>query len=144
MVRLRALVFEDDSIFRTTLWQILDSRGYEVLTYPEPGFCPLQDTDVCVCPPDQYCADIIISDIDMPNMSGVEFVANQMKKGCRVKNIGLMSGGWSSADLKKAKTLGCRTFFKPFDLEELINWLKECENNINRHRILFNIETMCQ
>lgn len=143
MIKLRALVFEDDSMFRDTLRHLLHSRGYEVLTYPEPGFCPLRNTDVCACPPDQYCADIILSDIDMPNMNGIEFVAGQIKKGCRVKNIGLMSGGWSDANLKKAKKLGCRTFFKPFDLEELIRWLKQCENNINPNRVLYNIETTC-
>ncbi len=40
MERFRVLVFEDNSEIRSTLRQLLGNLGNEVLTFPEPGFCP--------------------------------------------------------------------------------------------------------
>ena len=138
MSRKRALVFEDNAVIRTTLKQVLDHMGFEVLAFAEPGFCPLHDSTKCVCPPEHSCADIIISDIDMPNVSGIEFVADQVKKGCKVKHIALMSGGWSASYLHQANALGCKTFSKPFDLRELKKWLDECEKRIEPASRLYN------
>jgi DNA-binding NtrC family response regulator len=64
------LVFDDDENIRSFLWQMLDKRGYEVFTFPEPGSCLLNIKDNCDCPVTQACGDIILSDVDMPNISG--------------------------------------------------------------------------
>jgi CheY-like chemotaxis protein len=131
-------VFEDNSVIRSALQQLLDKWGYEVLSYPEPGFCPLRTSDKCPCPPHHICADIIISDIDMPHVSGIEFIAGQIRKGCKVKNIALMSGGWSMNELNRADALGCKIFSKPFDAEELNEWLIECSKGFDPDRKLYN------
>jgi len=130
MPRKRVLVFEDNAIVRSTLKQVLDQLGFDVLAFPEPGFCPLYDLEKCMCPPEHACSDIIISDIDMPGVSGIEFVADQIRKGCKVKHIALMSGGWSVGYLRQANSLGCKTFSKPFNLEDLKKWLEECDKRI--------------
>lgn len=127
MRRKRALLLEDNTAIRFALKQLLDKLGFEVLDFPDPGSCPLQRADKCSCPRDRFCADVIISDIDMPQVSGIDFVANQVRKGCKVKNIALMSGGWSTNELHQADALGCKTLSKPFDFAELKRWLHNCE-----------------
>ena len=72
----------------------------------------------------------------MPNINGLEFVENQIKKGCKVKNLALMSGAWSDSDLQYAQRLGCQPFHKPFTIDEINKWLDECEKKINYKRVL--------
>jgi CheY-like chemotaxis protein len=135
-VRIRAFVFDDNEAIRSMLWHLLDSRGYEVFTFPDPGLCPLHLAVGCRCPEDQACGDIIISDVNMPNITGLEFVENQIKKGCKVKNVALISGAWSESDLEYTQRLGCQPFHKPFTIDEINEWLDECENKINPNRLL--------
>ena len=135
-MRIRVFVFEDDEVIRSILWDLLDSRGYEVFTFPNPGLCPLHRSTGCRCPAREACGDIIISDLRMPNITGLEFVEKQMMKGCKVQNIALMSGAWSESDLENARRLGCQLFQKPFKLDEINKWLDGCEKNINPERIL--------
>ena len=135
-MRVRAYVFDDDEAVRLMLWHILDNRGYEIFTFPDAGLCPFHTAAVCPCPKNQSCGDIIISDINMPNISGLEFVKDQIKKGCRIKNIALMSGSWSKSELQEAKKLGCQLFNKPFNISDINEWLDECEKDINPKRTL--------
>lgn len=135
-MRIRVFVFDDNENLRSMLWHLLDSRGYEVFTFPDPGLCPLHLATGCPCPEDQACGDIIISDVNMPNVSGLEFVENQMKKGCKVKNVALMSGAWSDSDFQYAQRLGCQPLHKPFTTDEINKWLDECEKRINPKRVL--------
>lgn len=134
-MKVRAIVFEDDEHARSTLWHLLDRRGYEVFTFPHPGLCPLFRSDACL----HACADILISDVEMPVSTGLEFVDSQVRKGCKVRNVALMSGAWSNADLQYAWRLGVRTFEKPLDLDQLNGWLDECEKNIDPDRVLADL-----
>ncbi len=135
-MRIRVFVFDDNEAIRSMLWHVLDSRGYQVFTFPDPGMCPLHLAPGCQCPENQACGDIIISDLDMPNVNGLEFIENQMKKGCKVKNVALMSGAWSDEDFQYAQRLGCQLFRKPFTIDEINNWLDKCEEKIHPNRIL--------
>jgi CheY-like chemotaxis protein len=132
IMKIRAVVFEDDEFARSMVRRLLDKRGYEVFTFPHPGLCPLSRSDACFC----ACADILISDVEMPVTNGLEFVEQQVKRGCRVRNIALMSGAWSNANLQYAWRLGCRTFEKPLDVAQLNAWLDECERGIDPDRVL--------
>lgn len=136
VVRIRAFVFEDDEVIRSVLRRLLQRRGYEVLASSEPGSCPLYLTDACPCPLNHVCGDIILSDIDMPGMTGLEFVQNQIKNGCKVKNIALMSGSWVYPDPQRAHELGCKIFCKPVAISEINKWLDDCEKKIDPNRIL--------
>jgi CheY-like chemotaxis protein len=137
-MRIRVPIFDDEPAIRSLLWQLLDGRGYEVFSFPEAGSCPLYISHRCQCSEDQACTDIIISDNNMPIIDGLEFIENQMKKGCKVKNTALMSGDWSESNLQYAERLGCQIFHKPFGLDEINKWLDECEKRIKPDRNLSN------
>ena len=135
-MRIRALVLDDDRMIRGLLWHALDSRGCEVITFPDPGSCPLHLAATCPCPAAEACADLIISDVQMPNANGLDFVEAQKAKGCRCQHIALMSGGWTDAERRRARELGCKVFAKPFHLGDIYAWLDEVAEGLDPTRKL--------
>jgi DNA-binding NtrC family response regulator len=123
----RVLIFDDDEIIRQLLWIYFDKREYEVFTFPHPKACPLCDTESCECPIDQACSDIILTDLEMPNMKGIDFLENQLSKGCKCKHLALMSGNLNESDYQFAKEKGIKVFKKPFSISEIDKWVKEIE-----------------
>ena len=119
-MRRRAVIFDDNDLIRYALWSLFDSRGYEVFTFPEPGLCPLHVVRECPCPGDSSCADLIISDVNMMGANGIDFLEQLTQKGCKQRHFGIMSGGFSAADLARASELGCKLFTKPLDLRALL------------------------
>ena len=135
----RILIFEDNDILRSALEYILNERGYEVFTFANPRMCQFFDSVHHYCPLDHACADIIISDVNMPASNGLEFMKERLQKGCKVKYRALMSGGWTDSDLKYARELGCHIFHKPFNIEEMLKWLDDCAQKINSDRKLSDL-----
>ena len=123
----RALIFDDNRDLSHLLEVFLKNKGYDVFTYEDPSLCPLQHSHECRCGKNQACTDIVITDIDMPNISGIDFIEDQIRKGCKVQNIAIMSGKWSEVNMKRAKDLGCAVFEKPFALSAIRKWIDECE-----------------
>ena len=132
----RVLIFDDQKEIRQLLWSLFDRRGYEVLTFPHPGVCPLSEEHPCPCQKEQACSDVIISDLNMPFKNGLDFVEEQIHKGCRCKNIALMSGAFTNERLAKTRSLGITIFKKPFQLADIINWLDRIEKDIDPERKL--------
>jgi CheY-like chemotaxis protein len=135
---LRVLIFDDDQAIRRILWSFFDKRGYEVFTFPHPAICPLSGEQACPCPVEQSCTDVILSDLHMPVQNGLLFLEEQIKKGCRCQNFALMSGLLSDADISKAESLGIKLFEKPFNLQEIQDWLEGVEKSIDSRRNLSN------
>jgi CheY-like chemotaxis protein len=133
----RILVFDDHQEILDLLRAVLNSRGgYEVLTYPHPGACPIFDNESCSCPDGHACTDIILTDINMPVMRGIDFVEKQIGKGCQCRHLALMSGDYTSDDMQRAGELGLKFFQKPFAVADVYDWLDTIEQNINPHRQL--------
>ena len=134
----RILVFDDHQEILDLLKAVLESRGgYEVLTYPHPGACPFFDANEnCSCPDGQACTDIILTDINMPVMRGIDFVEKQIGKGCQCRHLALMSGDYTSDDMQRANELGLKFFQKPFTVADVFEWLDQIEQNINPERRL--------
>jgi DNA-binding NtrC family response regulator len=137
----RVLIFEDNDGLRSSLKHLLGELGYEVFTFSNPGLCPVYNSVCHNCPLDHACADIIISDIDMPTQNGLELMKDRKQMGCKTKYRALMSGGWTDSKLKYAQELGCRVFHKPFDLKEMLQWLDDCSERIDPERKLSNLPT---
>lgn len=135
----RVLIFEDDDILRSTLEDVLKGLEYEVVAFSNPGVCPNYDSDNHNCPLDYACADIIISDVNMPTLTGLELMEDRRRKGCKAKYRALMSGDWSDSNLQHAQELGCKVFHKPFNLRQMFQWLDDCSKQIDPARKLSNL-----
>jgi DNA-binding NtrC family response regulator len=132
----RVLIFDDNESIRDILWRYFDHRGYEVFTFPHPRSCPICETATCECPLNESCADLLITDLNMPFMKGLDFIEQQLSKGCRVKNHALMTGDLTEPDRYRAERLGIRVFEKPFDLEDIEQWASEAEQKVSPTRKL--------
>jgi len=135
-LRPRVLIFEDNDILRSSLKYILDERGYEVFTFSKPKMCQAFDSVHHTCPADYACADVIISDVNMPTKTGLDLIKERQQKGCKVKYRALMSADWTDSDLKSARELGCYIFHKPFDLKKMLQWLDDCLGELDPERTL--------
>jgi CheY-like chemotaxis protein len=127
--KLRALLFEDDPILRELLILLIEGQGYEVRAYSEPLHCPVYSAGgTCDCPEGTACADVMVTDVEMPRVTGLQMLADQLGHGCRtdVRNVAVMSGGWTAQRLEVARDLGCKTFDKPFAMVAFNRWLAEC------------------
>jgi two-component SAPR family response regulator len=138
-MKIRAFVFEDDENVLFQISSILIERGYEVLHFPEPLFCPVYLNNECQCHMEYMCGDIFIIDINMSNLTGLDFIEKLIWNGCKVisQNKALiMSDACTDAELKRAKILDCHIFYKPLTYDEIIEWLDKCEKRIDPNRKL--------
>jgi DNA-binding response OmpR family regulator len=135
----RILIFEDNDILRSTLKYILDKRGYEVFTFWNPNVCQAFDSDNHACPADHACADVIISDVNMPTKTGLDLIKERQQKGCKVKHRALMSADWTDSDLKSAHELGCYIFHKPLNLKKMLKWMDDCSAELDPERKLSDL-----
>jgi CheY-like chemotaxis protein len=134
--KLRAIVFDDNDDDRYLVKRLLESRGYEVLEYSDPSECPFLHSHECQCGQTEACCDILITDLNMLRVSGLEFLEQQIQKGCKIPNIAIASGDWSDSNLKHAQRLGCTTIEKTPKLDALADWLHERGLQIDPSRSL--------
>ncbi len=142
IMKVRAIVLEDNDSLRALTCDILKDRGYEVYASSEPFLSPVYRDSEHLCPKEQICPNIIITDIDMPNMTGFEFIEHQKSKGCKIQKIAIMSGRWTNENIKHAKRLGCHMFEKPFKIDEVEKWLDECEKELDHNSKLTDMQTL--
>jgi len=134
---MRALVFDDDDSIRELVTMILQDSGFIVEEYDRPGSCPYgYGMNNCRCTREDFCADLIISDMQMPGMTGLQYIVQQLNNGCKVKNIALMSASWQPEEYQHAKELGIQIFKKPFDLDEVSNWIESRIPDIEKSGVL--------
>jgi len=138
-MRYRVLIFEDDDSIRSALWQFFDSLGYEVFTFPDPSLCPHNEKQFCNCPLEHACSDLILSDINMPQVKGIDFIKDMKRKGCKVKDISIMSGDWTIEAIEEAGKLDLKVIEKPFKFEVMGDWLDKCEKGLKENRKLSNL-----
>jgi CheY-like chemotaxis protein len=115
------LVIDDDALVRQTLAQVLESTGYEVQCAPE-GRQGLRAFH-------KRRPDLVISDIIMPEMEGIETIMELriLSRDCPI--IAISGGGrFGKADfLSVAKQLGATaTLRKPFETDDLLRTVTSC------------------
>lgn len=117
----RVLVVDDDELVRFLVREVLESAGHEVITANNGAEAleVLQDSLV----------DVVLLDILMPTVDGVEFLIQHRANFCSVPVIA-MSGGGKFVDLdylqKVMRFLGARSFIaKPFTSSTLEHRVSE-------------------
>ena len=116
----RILVIDDDDSLSTLLRRVLESDGYEVLE--------ASNGNIALEMQRESPAELIITDIFMPEKEGTEFIMDMSVEFPKVKVIA-MSGGGNVDDvdfLNLAENLGAlKTFQKPFKQADILAAVKE-------------------
>ena len=115
----RILIIDDEQQIRSMLRLMLEREGYEVVEAPDgiEGISAYR----------QKPADLIITDLIMPNKDGIGMIIELQKEFPDVKIIAMSGGGLNKPDgyLKGAKKLGAAcTLTKPIDREKLLRAVK--------------------
>jgi CheY-like chemotaxis protein len=114
------LLVEDDEGLRRSLTRLLLQNGYEVAQAPN-GRLALQHME-------QQPAQVVVTDMLMPEMDGVETILALRRVYPEVKIIAMSGGGINSAEnyLAIARTLGThKVLAKPFVALELLEAIHE-------------------
>lgn len=123
----RAIIIDDNPIDLLYLQGVLQNRRYDVQSYVDPILTPFHQAKVCPCVLMPLgCPDVIISDYNMPRVNGVELLELAIKKGCRCRNLAIISGDGIMdirENLKRVVKYGARFFTKPLNLDDFNQWL---------------------
>lgn len=128
----RVLVFGDPDEMGNLYSLFLRFKGYEVLHFRTAATCALYSRQHCTCPRDHVCADIVLADMEMEGMTGLELIRQQSERGCHTStwNKALLSHGLTRKQEHEAQVLGCKLLRKPFRLMDLLAWVRACEKYI--------------
>jgi DNA-binding NtrC family response regulator len=117
----KLLLVDDDAQFAEMMLKAVTSFGYEpILAATGKEALQLYDPKT---------VELVITDLLMPDMEGVELIMALRRRNPKVKFIAISGGGRNSADtyLNVARKLGAlKTLTKPFPLEALRTAISEC------------------
>ena len=116
----RILIIDDEPQIRSMLKLMLERGGYEVVEAPDG----VEGIKIYR----QNPADLIITDLIMPNKDGIGMIIDLKKEFPDVKIIAMSGGGLNKPDgyHKGAKKLGAAcTLTKPIDREEMLKAVKD-------------------
>jgi len=114
------LVIEDDDLHALFLKQKLERSGYSV-TLAANGMEGLRQYQ-------QHGADLIITDLIMPEKEGIETIQELVRLNPNLPIIAISGGGRNQPDayLEIASKLGARrTFAKPYAIDDLLDTIQE-------------------
>jgi DNA-binding response OmpR family regulator len=108
------LIIEDEEPIRILLRNALEAAGHEVREAPNGriGLAMYRDRP----------ADLVITDILMPEMGGLDMILELTREFLNVKVIAISGNQGEENFLHVAKLLGARqTLHKPFSMEKLLS-----------------------
>ena len=111
----RILVVEDNELNLKLLNDVLEAHGYNVLTTGEGA--------VAIAWAQQYHPDLILMDLQLPDMSGLE-VTRQLKASSDTSDIPIVAvtAFAMAGDEKRALDHGCDAYVaKPIDLRSFLD-----------------------
>jgi len=117
---MRVLVIDDDEQIRKLLRQVMEWAGHEVIEAADGREGMFKQR--------KQQADLVITDLIMPEQEGLETITLLKKEYPLVKIIAISGGGRIGPDayLPAAQELGAdRVFSKPFDVRELATTVRE-------------------
>jgi CheY-like chemotaxis protein len=137
MRRRRVILFDDDPFVLDALSHLFEDRGYDVIACREAVACAVYEASPS-CDRERPCADIMITDLQMPGMNGIQLFETQARRGCPLTfmNKAVLSGSLDAAALEAIRRLGCASFRKPTRPAQLREWILECEFRMDLSRPL--------
>lgn len=117
---MRILIIDDDEQIRVLLKQMMEWSGFEV-SVAENGKVAMQLQD-------EFPADLVITDLIMPEQEGLETISRLKKQYPGTRIIAISGGGriGPEAYLPAALELGAdKVFSKPFDVQEIVEAVLE-------------------
>jgi two-component system, response regulator YesN len=127
---LKILIVDDDKIIRRGLRTIIenDANNFKVIGEAANGLRALEVIE-------EMKPDILITDIKMPLMDGIELINNILKKGIKLKTI-VLSGYDDYKYVRETLKNGAIDYIlKPVENEELINLLEQIKDKIEEDKI---------
>ena len=129
----KILIADDDQILRTVLRNYLQNQGFQVKDVCS-GLEALEAFD-------EYVPDIVVSDVTMPRMNGLEFCRQlRLKPSGQLVPFIFLSGQDELEDRIQGHSIGADDYItKPFDLKELLAKIKAQLDRVNRINNQINI-----
>lgn len=115
----RLLLVDDSPFFRNMLTPLLSIAGYDITTVEGPK----EALSLCEA---GYLYDLIISDIEMPDMDGFEF-ASRIRAGGPWAHLPMiaLSSHATTQDIDHGQKVGFTKYVAKFDRDTLLNTLSE-------------------
>lgn len=137
---MKVLVFDPDSSLRELLRIYLTGHGHEVLAFRDPTVCPLYANlaeGACCCPQDAPCGDVVIIDNKMPQISAIDFLRLQRRRGCKALDVNkaIMSASMTRQLEQEIAAFGCHHIRKPFQLRQIKEWMEQCAGRLAKQRV---------
>ena len=118
------LLVDDSQFFRNMLSPLIEAQGYTVHTAkdPEEGLKMLENMEI----------DVLISDIEMPIMNGLEFIG-EVRKNSRFTDLPAVavSSHTSDEDYNRGIQAGFTHYLAKMDRENLFEFLKKSTTGQN-------------
>lgn len=113
MSRKTVLIVDDAAFIRSTLTQMLEKNGYEIVGTAEEGATALQKYS-------ELRPDIVTMDVNMPGINGIE-VLKQIKALNASAKVVMITANGQDAIIREAIVGGAANFIvKPFNEARLI------------------------
>jgi DNA-binding NtrC family response regulator len=132
-MKLHILIFDDDADIRNLLQTALSTKGDEVVALASPADFPFINHEKCTCDAENPCADVLLADIVMPDVDGIDLIKKLKQLGCyplSIGNVAVMSGYLTLHYMEDLNQLGVQYFRKPLAIKEIQNWVEECRSRI--------------
>ncbi len=138
---LRFFVIDDVEGIRLLFHDYLKSLGHEVICAEHPMAENVCSKVQCTC--EVACADGYFVDLSMPYMTGIEFLEDTVRRGCKVpsRNKVLMSSNTTQEAYYKAEELGITLVNKPLKLSKIRELVEEMHNRVSPNRMLAELPT---
>lgn len=115
-IKKKVLIVDDSPFFRNMLTPLLSVAGYEVTTLERP----IDALKMCE---DGIIFDMIISDIEMPDMDGFEFAKQVRGEGSKWHDTPMvaLSSHATPQDMERGRQVGFTNYVAKFDKETLLS-----------------------
>lgn len=120
--KIKILIVDDNTVLLEMLNESLAEHGYDVICHADSENALKVYSDIN--------PDIVITDIVMPGIDGIELLLNLRKVNPNINVIAMSGGNKGHADtyLNMAKKLGANVILqKPFEMSELLSEVKKLQ-----------------